>query len=78
MSKTQLCPAIDRLELMILGRLPDEESQQLEQHLLDCPECQGQTRELAKADTLVEAKRRSQPVDLRHSTKNCDAKASLR
>ena len=66
MSQTQLCPAIDRLELMILGRLSDEESQQLEQHLLDCPECQWQTRELAKADTLVDAirKQAAQPVEV--------------
>jgi len=49
------CISDDRLKLLLVGELSDQEAQPLEQHLLECPSCVTRTRSLQSADTLVSA-----------------------
>jgi len=48
--------AEDRLELYALGRLPEDEVAELEEHLLICPACQDR---LAETDAFIRAMRRA-------------------
>lgn len=49
------CPGIDRLKLLMEGRLGDNESNAIEEHFLACEACQRQTREMYQSDTLADA-----------------------
>src|SRR5688572_22380192 len=66
MLKQLVCPTQNQLQELLLGRLPDDESEMFEEHLLCCPDCQRVTRELSTADTLMAAIRgqHAAPIEL--------------
>jgi serine/threonine protein kinase len=53
------CPDADALRLLVRGHLDDARCQALEAHLEHCPCCLTVARQLAQADPLVQALRRS-------------------
>src|SRR5439155_10738967 len=61
---TTACIPDDRLILLLLGELSDDDAAPLESHLLDCPACVARTRSLRPADTLVAALRDARASEL--------------
>lgn len=51
----QNCPDAETLQNLILGHLPDEQCESLEQHLLDCASCAEGAERLDKTDDLIDA-----------------------
>ncbi len=59
------CPTPEKLEQLLLGKLSNRESRQLEQHLLQCRECCNRVEQLSASDHLVAALRKGkQHVDM--------------
>src|SRR5580704_15649904 len=42
--KSQRCPSRENLAAFALGKLPEDQSNELAEHASDCPECQDQLR----------------------------------
>ncbi len=53
------CPPPEKLEQLLLGKLSNRESRQLEQHLLECRECCDRVEQLSASDHLVAALRKA-------------------
>jgi WD40 repeat protein len=51
------CPEREVLQRLLLGRLPGEEAEQLEQHLLKCDTCASAADSLTASDAIIEAAR---------------------
>ena len=58
MTASSDCPEPAQLAYLLSGRLPDDESERLERHLLSCESCQRQTRALNPSDTIADAIRK--------------------
>jgi hypothetical protein len=57
------CPPAGVLEEFLLGRLAEEEQEQLAQHVLCCPGCVARMNTVRAEDALVESMRGGQPAD---------------
>ncbi len=51
------CPAREELEAFLLGGLPDDRAEPLEEHLLQCGRCQGAAASFQSGDTVTNALR---------------------
>src|ERR1700736_4504971 len=49
------CPTAKELQRFLLGDIPDQDAERVEQHLAQCPTCLGQLASLHGEDTLSDA-----------------------
>lgn len=54
MSDVDSCPDLDQLRKFAIGELSPDACQKLNQHLLECAECQTRTQSLNTSDTLLD------------------------
>ncbi len=55
MTPSPSCPAVEDLQRLLSGQMPDREADALERHLLECPSCLRAVQGLHGEDTLVAA-----------------------
>src|SRR5688572_2487169 len=56
------CPGADQYRQLLLGEVPEEQSEVLEQHLSECDPCAQTVANLQVNDTLVQALQKGAPV----------------
>ncbi|MCA9013070.1 MAG: zf-HC2 domain-containing protein [Planctomycetaceae bacterium] len=57
------CPDLETLELLLLGKLPFEQREQLEAHLMNCQSCASTASTVAATDALTDALRTARPIN---------------
>src|SRR5437870_5550463 len=57
MAKVVSCPTRNDLQWFLAGRLPDADTERLQQHLGGCPDCVNTLHTLEAEDSLIQAMR---------------------
>src|SRR5690242_7805839 len=72
------CPDPEQLRQLVLGLLPDDVSERLEEHVENCDRCGGRLSSLSAEDELVEAVRAQASLADAHATSTALEQLTLR
>src|SRR5208337_4309023 len=73
MSSASLCPDVQQLQRLLLGRLPNDVRANLEEHVLHCRQCTALLPTVKADDTLVEALRAGARLALQPADRDVEA-----